>query len=106
MKNAIAFAAGVVAAGVGVRAGAENFCVPTSSELRAALAAVSDGGANQDENNGIYLAAGTYSDVGRQTFLLHEFVGLKRAALVGRFQCRLFANGRRRIGQPFWTAAI
>ena len=61
MKNAIAFAAGVAAAGFGVRAGATDFCVTNTSELRAALAAVSDGGAYQDENNGIYLAAGTYS---------------------------------------------
>ena len=61
MKNTIAFAAGVVAAGFGVRAGANDFCVTNTSELRAALAAVSDGGAYQDENNGIYLATGTYS---------------------------------------------
>jgi len=61
MKNAIAFAVGVAAAGFGVRAGATDFCVTNTSDLRAALVAVSDGGANQDENNGIYLVAGTYS---------------------------------------------
>lgn len=61
MKNAIAFVAGALAAGFAVGAGATDFCVTTTSELRAALAAVSDGGANQDENNGIFLATGTYS---------------------------------------------
>ena len=39
---------------------AHDFCVTNPSELRAALAASSDGGANQDEHNFIALAAGTY----------------------------------------------
>jgi hypothetical protein len=40
---------------------ANEVCVTTTSELRTALAAMSDGGANQDERNDIELAAGTYS---------------------------------------------
>jgi hypothetical protein len=38
-----------------------DFCVTTTSELRAALAAASDGGANQDDRVFIAVAAGTYS---------------------------------------------
>lgn len=73
MKNTIAFAAGVVAAGFGVRAGASAFCVTTSTELRAALAASSDGGANQDELNWIKVATGTYltSDVHDRFFYIN-----------------------------------
>ena len=37
-----------------------DFCVTTTSELRAALAAASDGGANQDDRVFIAVAAGTY----------------------------------------------
>jgi hypothetical protein len=43
------------------RATEQQFCVTTTSELRAALAAASDGGANQDDPVSIELAAGTYS---------------------------------------------
>lgn len=39
----------------------QKFCVTTTSELRAALVAASDGGANQDDQVSIDLAAGTYS---------------------------------------------
>lgn len=38
-----------------------QFCVTTTSELRAALVAASDGGANQDDRVLIAVAAGTYS---------------------------------------------
>lgn len=38
-----------------------QFCVTTTAELRAALTAVSDGGANQDDQSSILLATGTYS---------------------------------------------
>jgi len=46
---------------VAARAGQHEFCVTTTSELRAALAAASDGGANRDDQVSIDLAAGTYS---------------------------------------------
>jgi len=40
---------------------AQQFCVTTTSELRAALAAASDGGASANDQVSIELAAGTYS---------------------------------------------
>src|ERR1700760_344338 len=43
------------------QAAQQQFCVTTTSELRAALATSSDGGANQDDQVSIELAAGTYS---------------------------------------------
>ena len=52
-------------------ADAQQFCVKTTAELRAALAAASDGGANQDDVVSIELAAGTYSTadgLGRFTY--------------------------------------
>ena len=86
MKNAIAFAIGVVAAGFGGRAGATDFCVTTSTELRAALAASSDGGANQNELNGIKVATGTYltSDV-HDRFFYNNTSATSRLQIWGDF---------------------
>jgi len=54
-------AAALVLISPAVHATEQQFCVTTTSELRAALAAASDGGANEDDQVSIELAAGTYS---------------------------------------------
>ena len=54
-------AAALAIFGLAAHAAEQQFCVTTTSELRAALAASSDGGANQDDQVSIELAAGTYS---------------------------------------------
>jgi hypothetical protein len=56
-----ATSAAIFIAALAIRAEAHDFCVATPGDLRVAFAAASDGGANQDETNSIYLVAGTYS---------------------------------------------
>ncbi|MEP6484421.1 MAG: hypothetical protein ABJB01_08220 [Rudaea sp.] len=72
-RLSLAVVCAIFAAGAPSFAAAHDFCVTSSAELRVALAAASNGGANQDEINHINMAAGTYatSDVGDRFFYIN-----------------------------------
>ncbi|HEX4479612.1 MAG TPA: hypothetical protein VH082_02290, partial [Rudaea sp.] len=61
MTSTKLLAAALVVGTMTARADETVFCVTTTAELRSALSAASDGGANQDDGTDIFLATGTYS---------------------------------------------